>query len=190
MSLIDNAANADPRFYGGHIYVRPPRPIEFPAFESPEEEVAETKRHLENRTALYLVLKDAFAATSSVGSDQFMYWDPKDPRRNLSPDILVKLGAPDRPFRVWKTWERSAPDLGVEIISDSDRRRLKAEIWGRIEAERVPDAFVHQSAQPVCRRPPGDPGEELLPGPPTWCDHVASTTLTVVGRPPVIESRA
>jgi len=119
---IDTAPPAYPRFARGHVYVRPPEPIEFPAFESPEDEVSETKRHLENRTALYLVLKDFCAASSSVGSEQFVYYNPTDARQCLSPDEFVKLEVPDRPFRVWKTWERGAPDLGVEIISDSDHR--------------------------------------------------------------------
>lgn len=122
MALIEPTFNDDPRFYGGHLYVRPPKPIDFPAFEPPEEEVSESKRHLENRTALYLALKDAFAATSSIGSEQFVYWDPTDARRRLSPDVFIKLGAPDQPFRVWKTWERGAPDVAVEIISPSDQR--------------------------------------------------------------------
>ncbi len=122
MVNIDTAPPARSRLARGHVYVRPPEPIEFPSEEPPEEEVSETKRHLENRTALYLVLKDLFAATSSVGSEQFVYFDPTSARRCLSPDAFVKLEVPDRPFGVWKTWERGAPDLGVEIISKSDRR--------------------------------------------------------------------
>lgn len=112
------------RAAGGHVYVRPPEPIEFPAEEPWGEHVGEIKRHLENRTALYLTLKDLFAATSSIGSDQFVYFDPTDARRCLSPDAFVKLGVPDQHFRVWKTWERGAPEVGVEIISDADHRDL------------------------------------------------------------------
>ena len=112
------------RAAGGHVYVRPPEPIEFPAEEPWEEHVGEIKRHLENRTSLYLTLRDLLAATSSVGSDQFVYFDPTDARRCLSPDAFVKLGVPDQMFRVWKTWERGAPELGVEIISDADHRDL------------------------------------------------------------------
>jgi hypothetical protein len=122
MSIADIAPPPPARFATGHIYVRPPEPIEFPAFESTEEAVSETKRHLENRTALYLVLKKFFAATCSIGSDQFVYHDPTDPRRCLSPDAFVKLDVADQPFSVWKTWERGAPELGVEIISASDQR--------------------------------------------------------------------
>jgi Uma2 family endonuclease len=122
MSITDIALPPPARLTTGHVYVRPPEPIEFPAFESPEEPVSETKRHLENRTALYLVLKKFFAATCSIGSDQFVYHDPTDARRCLSPDAFVKLDVADRPFSVWKTWERGAPELGVEIISASDQR--------------------------------------------------------------------
>jgi len=57
-----------------------------------------------------------------VGSDQFLYWDPTDPRQCLAPDVLVWLGAPDRPFSSWKVWERGAPHLAIEVVSESDAR--------------------------------------------------------------------
>ncbi len=101
--------------------VRAPAPIHFPSEESPEEAVSETKRHLEARTTLYLLLKDAFAC-HAIGSDQFLYWDAVDPRKCLSPDVFVKLGSQDHDFDNWKIWERGAPELAVEIVSASDRR--------------------------------------------------------------------
>lgn len=110
------------RFASDLVYGKPPRPIAFPAVEPPEEEVSETKRHLENRTALYLVLMELFASDSSIGSEQFVYFDETNPKRCLSPDAFVKRNVSDELFSVWKTWERGAPDLGVEIISDSDAR--------------------------------------------------------------------
>jgi Uma2 family endonuclease len=97
-------------------YVRPPRPIHFPA----EEEAPETNRHLELRTALYLILKRAFSAHATAGSDQFVYYDPTSAKKRLAPDAFLKLGVPHAPFRVWKTWLRGAPDLAVEVVSDSD----------------------------------------------------------------------
>jgi Uma2 family endonuclease len=99
-----------------HRYRRPPEPVYFPA----SEEVPETKYHLERRSALYQSLKREVAASATIGSDQFVYWDPTTSRKRLAPDAFVRLGAPDQPFRTWKTWERGAPDLGVEIVSDSD----------------------------------------------------------------------
>jgi hypothetical protein len=98
-------------------HTRALRPIDFPS----EEHVPETKRHLEARTVLYLILKDALPG-ATVGSEQFIYYDAADPRRCLAPDVFVKLGAPEQPFDNWKVWERAAPDLAVEIISPSDRR--------------------------------------------------------------------
>jgi Uma2 family endonuclease len=97
-------------------YVRPPCPVIFPV----EEEVPESKRHLEIRTALYLILKLAMADHAVLGSDQFVYWDPTNPRACLAPDLLVKVGRPDEDFDTWKVWERGAPDLAVEIASRSD----------------------------------------------------------------------
>lgn len=154
-------------------YVRAPKPIHFPSEESLEEHVGETKRHLEARTTLYLLLKDAFAGTA-IGSDQFVYWDAMDPRRCLSPDVFVKLGVKNEMFDTWKIWQRGAPDLAVEIVSSSDRRdddwddkldryqasgigevvrfdpanqRQPIRVWDRIDedlVERVPDSTHHR----------------------------------------------
>jgi Uma2 family endonuclease len=106
---------------GRHVYVRAPEPIEFPSSEPLEEHVSETKRHLTLRTTLFLLLEEAFASRGAIGSDQFVYWDPRDPKKCLSPDVFVKLGVPNELFDHWKAWERGAPDLAIEIASKSDR---------------------------------------------------------------------
>ena len=99
-----------------HVYHRPPEPVRFPE----AEEVPETNRHLEIRTTLYLILKRELARVATLGSDQFVYWDPRTSKKRLAPDAFVRLGTPHRPFRTWKIWERGAPELGVEIVSDAD----------------------------------------------------------------------
>lgn len=100
----------------GRKYARLPRRLEFPS----EAEVPESKRHLEIRTALYAILKHALRDHAMIGSDQFVYWDPTDPSECLAPDAFVRLGAPDERFDSWKTWERGAPHVAVEIVSGSD----------------------------------------------------------------------
>lgn len=104
-------------------YVRPPQPIYFPC----SEEVPETNRHLELRTALYQILKHELEARATIGSDQFVYYDPTNAKKKLAPDAFVKLGPPHAPYRVWKTWQRGAPDVAVEVVSDSDEGE---EDWG------------------------------------------------------------
>ncbi|WP_437566763.1 Uma2 family endonuclease [Sorangium sp. So ce542] len=99
-----------------HVYCRPPEPVVFPA----SEEAPETNRHLELRTALYLILKRELAQGATLGSDQFVYWDPTTSRKRLAPDAFVRLGVPHRTFRTWRTWLHGAPDLAVEIVSESD----------------------------------------------------------------------
>lgn len=83
-----------------------------------EAEVPEGKRHLELRTFLYRVLKLAFADRACIGCDQFVYWNARNPKRCLSPDGFVYVGAPDHDFKSWKTWERGTPQLAIEIVSD------------------------------------------------------------------------
>jgi len=99
-------------------YLRAPVPVYFPESES----VPETGVHLRLRTALWSMLRLELGHRAMVGSDQFLYWDPTDPRQCLAPDVLVWLGAPDRPFSSWKVWERGAPHLAIEVVSESDAR--------------------------------------------------------------------
>jgi Uma2 family endonuclease len=101
---------------------RPAIPIHFPS----EATAPETKRHLELRTLLYAILKEGFANRAHIGSEQFVYFVASDPKRCVAPDAFVRLGGPDDSFDTWKTWERGAPELCVEIASDSDARE-----WAR-----------------------------------------------------------
>jgi hypothetical protein len=101
----------------GRRYLRAPQPLIFPE----SQEMPETGLHLELRTGLYLIVRDFVGERGAVGSEQFVYWDPSDPRRCLAPDLVVRMGTTPGPFPVWKTWERGAPHLGVEIVSQFDR---------------------------------------------------------------------
>ncbi len=107
-------------------YVREPVPVHFPS----EKEVPETKEHLLLRTALFQMLRLAFADAAWIGSDQFVYWDPTDPGKRLAPDVMLRRGGPDDNFPIWKVWERGAPELAIEIVSPSDQpeRELEAKL--------------------------------------------------------------
>lgn len=96
-------------------YLRAPAPLHFPV----EERVPETTRHFRLRTALYQSIELAFRGTALVGSDQFLYFDATDPKRCLAPDVMFRRG-PSQLLPSWKTWEHGAPEVGVEIISESD----------------------------------------------------------------------
>jgi Uma2 family endonuclease len=91
----------------------------------PEEaEVPETQIHFELRVLLYQLLCDHLGLRATVGSDQFVYYDAGDPSRCLAPDVYVQLEPPSGKIRSWKTWERGAPELAVEIVSPSDAPAL------------------------------------------------------------------
>ncbi len=91
-------------------------PIVFPEFEK----VPETQLHLDLRTLLYQLLQDALGPQATVGSDQFLYFDAEDPSRCLAPDVYVRREPALERVRTWKVWERGAPEVAVEIVSDSD----------------------------------------------------------------------
>ena len=99
-----------------HQYVRQPVPIFFPS----DEEVPESALHLRLRTALFLILERRLRGRAYVGSDQFVYWDPTNPKLCLAPDAFVRLGGPDELLPSYQTWRHGAPEVAVEIISASD----------------------------------------------------------------------
>jgi hypothetical protein len=97
-------------------YVRPIVAVHFPS----GDEMPETHRHLLVRTALYVSVEREIGERATVGSDQFVYWDPTDAGQWCAPDLMVRLGIVKRGFPSWKVWEDGAPELAVEIISESD----------------------------------------------------------------------
>jgi len=124
-----------------HVYERAPQRVHFPA----SEEAPETNGHLEIRTALYLILKRELAGVATIGSRQFVYWDPTTSKKRLAPDAFVRLGMPHRRFRTWKTWEHGAPDLAIEIdagVGEPDWEE-PAEPWNE-ELERYRAAGVRE----------------------------------------------
>jgi hypothetical protein len=147
--MLDHASSAASRQEpGAHVYQRPPEPVYFPS----TERVPETKHHLERRTALYQSIKRELASSASIGCDQFVYWDPTTAKKRLAPDVFVRLGAADHLFETWKTWERGAPDLGVEIVSDSDQGQPE---WkGKIDRYRAAGIREVVRFQPKDRRRP------------------------------------
>lgn len=116
MAITEHTAFPHAALEGRRRYVRPPQPIHFPV----SEEMPETNRHLELRTALYVILKRELAARATLGSEQFIYYDPTTAKKKLAPDAFAKLGEPHATFRCWKTWLRGAPEVAVEVVSDSD----------------------------------------------------------------------
>jgi hypothetical protein len=99
-------------------YLRPPAPLHFPE----EEQVPEGFGHSELLVLLWQSVKYALGDDALVSSDQFLYFDPTDPKRVLAPDLAIRLGQRQvRSVPSWKTWELGAPHVGVEIVSDWDR---------------------------------------------------------------------
>lgn len=97
-------------------YIERIEPLHFPE----SAEVPETQLHLELRTLLYQLLSEYLGERVTVGSDQFVYLDASNPQRCIAPDVFAKTTPRGEPIRSWKVWERGAPDLAVEIISESD----------------------------------------------------------------------
>jgi Uma2 family endonuclease len=119
MTLVAETRSPQPHAFR-YVEARPP--VFFPE----EEQVPEGKEHFELRVLLYQFLVGALGDQVTVGSDQFVYLDAEDPTQALAPDVYVGLSPSAELVSTWKVWERGAPDVAVEIVSDSDAR---AGVW-------------------------------------------------------------
>jgi Uma2 family endonuclease len=99
-------------------YIEPVRAVVFPE----SAEMPEGQLHFELRTILYQLLSDHLGLDITVDSDQFVYFDAADPKQCLAPDVYVRLAPRGAPIRSWKVWERGAPEIAIEIVSDHDRQ--------------------------------------------------------------------
>ncbi len=97
-------------------YVERQPPVVF----SESAEVPEGQLHDDVRILLYQLLQDALGEGATVGSDQFVYYDAFEPSACVAPDAYVGLSPAQGRIRSWKVWERGAPQVAVEIVSDSD----------------------------------------------------------------------
>jgi Uma2 family endonuclease len=109
---------------GGIRYVRAPQPIHFPD----SADVPESRLHEDLCALLRALLRYAFEKEHSVGGDQFIYWDAAQPRQCIAADAFVRLGQPDSRFKTWKVWERGAPELAIEILSESDADSVEQKV--------------------------------------------------------------
>ena len=100
-------------------HVRAVRPVEFPPSDV-EWDMPESLRHKRLCELMYQLLREAVDRRSSVGADQFVFFDPQDPSRKCAPDAFLKLDVAQTMFDSWKTWEHGAPDLCIEILSPKE----------------------------------------------------------------------
>jgi Uma2 family endonuclease len=99
-------------------YLEPAAALNFPA----SADVPETQLHLDLRTLLYQLLSNYLGEEFTVGSDQFVYVDASNPERCIAPDVYVKHAPRGEPIKTWKVWERGAPDVAIEVLSDTDSK--------------------------------------------------------------------
>lgn len=128
-------------------YLTAVTPLHFPeSAEMPESEL-----HLELRTLLYHLLKDYLGQGATVSSNQFVYYDASDPKKVVAPEVYAQLKPAASKIKSWKVWERGAPDVAVEILSDSSASEW-AEKLNRYAALGVSELVCFAPEMPVSLR--------------------------------------
>ncbi len=103
---------------------RRPREIEYPTSDG--KPMAETDLHREEMTDTIQTLEDRFADRPRVyvSGNLLLYYEEGNPRKHVSPDVLVSIGVSKEPRRdyylAWK--EGKSPDFVAEITSKTTKR--------------------------------------------------------------------
>ena len=119
--------------------------IDFSTFpDSDGAPMAETSANAIQMVDLQFALQSLFALqgrahTTTVGGNQFVYYNPANGRDNISPDVYVIFDVPPPAPPKWETWvEGKFPDIVFEISSPSTQREDLSERPGgkrRVYAE-------------------------------------------------------
>jgi hypothetical protein len=104
-------------------HARAVHPLEFPS-SNVEWDLGESFHHGRKCDLLFIVMSRLVGAAHSVGKDNFVYYDAKNPKKCLAPDGFLKLDVAQEMFDSWKVWEKGAPELCVEILSPSDTKEF------------------------------------------------------------------
>ncbi len=100
------------------------REVNYPTTDG--KPMGETEIHIDELIDAIQVLKDRFAGEPNVyvNGNMLLFYEEGNPRKHVSPDVLVALNVPKKPKRdyylVWK--EGKGPDFIVEITSKSTQR--------------------------------------------------------------------
>ncbi len=93
--------------------------------ESDGKPIAETDEHRFQMNYLIEALCLWFARRRRmyVTGNILLYYEERDPRRRVSPDVMVIKGVEQRRRRVYKLWEeKKAPSVVIEVSSRGTRR--------------------------------------------------------------------
>jgi len=127
---------------------------------------------------------------TTVGGNQFVYYNPANGRDNISPDVYVAFNRPGFAPSKWQTWvEGGFPDIVFEITSPSTQRqdlslspKGKRTLYARLGAREYyvydPQGKMDPVVQGFERR-----GDRLEPLPPTANGGVHSPLLRAELRP-------
>jgi Uma2 family endonuclease len=120
------------------------REIEYPTTDG--KPMAETELHMEGMIDTIQTLQDRYADRQDVyvWGNLLLFYEEGNPRKHVSPDILVALGVPKTPRRdhylVWK--EGKAPDFLIEITSKSTKGEDQKKFVIYRDILKVPEYFL------------------------------------------------
>ncbi|HEY7782513.1 MAG TPA: Uma2 family endonuclease [Ktedonobacterales bacterium] len=94
--------------------------------DSDGQPMGETDRHRDLLFALVFALTQHFAPHPDVyvTGNLFIYYVRGDPNKNISPDVCVVFGSPQRPRNTYQVWRDGPfPQMVIELASASTRTR-------------------------------------------------------------------
>jgi len=114
--------------------------IEYPTSDG--QPMAETTLHRKvmSQTIGALERRYADAPDVWVGGNLLLYYQEGDPKKSVSPDVLLVRGVPKWDREIYRLWEEKPPALVFEITSRKTRREdkgAKPSLYERLEVEEL-----------------------------------------------------
>lgn len=132
---------------------KPPAEIYYP--ESDGKPMAETDLHRDEINELIKMLERRFENEPDVyvtGNIMF-YYEEGNPKKFISPDVMICFGISKEKRRVYKLWEERVPDVVIEVSSRKTWGEDLNKKWKLYEQLGVKEYYIH------------DPEHDYLPQP-------------------------
>lgn len=133
-----------------------PPDIDYPSSDG--SPMAETDDHRENMVALIETLKIHFTQADPpvyVSGNLFVYYEPGNRLRHLSPDVFVVRGVPNHNRDYYLIWEEGrGPEVVIELTSRSTKGEdVDDKFWLYRDVLKVPEYFLFDPHQEYLNPP-------------------------------------
>ena len=132
------------------------REVDYPTTDG--KPMGESEIHIDELIDAITVLKDRFAGEPNVyvNGNMLLYYEEGNPRKHVSPDVLVALNVPKKPKRdYYLVWKEGICYSALNLVSANDSRnfeRLRSRLGGKVQSGRLRPSHQSRPGIPLLRQ--------------------------------------